>query len=363
MAAAIRLAVVDDSTFVRMALRRILEREPSIKLVGEAATGEELLKNLGKWRPEVITLDLNMPGIGGLATLDRIMAWRNVPVIILSTHSSKDAPLTIEALHRGAVDFIDKQQYSLVDFDALRKVLIEKVTLVTGRADTAAAPAPQRREAKPVPIPAPPVHRKSGNFGVVVIGASTGGPPAIQQILERLVTPIPVPVVIVQHMPEGFTEAFASRLNSRLSFPVLTPVHGQEFEAGSVYIASAGAHLHLQGEPGYLEAVTTRFPEKVSHRPSVDVMFRSAARLAESGVRSLAVLLTGMGKDGAEGLAELHRCGAHTLAQNESTCIVWGMPKAALDLGAVMEELPLPAIASRINELLPARSGARETSA
>ena len=351
----LRLAIVDDSTFVRKALCRIMEAEPSIRVVGAAASGEELLANLGTWRPEAITLDLSMPGMDGLATLDRIMAWKNVPVIILSTHSRKDAPLTIEALHRGAMDFVDKQQYSLVDFGGLRKVLVEKILQVTRRAP----PSP--------PLDSSPVHRVSEKppapvsaaagdqpYDLILIGASTGGPPAIQQILQRLGHPLPVPVVVVQHMPEGFTTAFANRLNAHLPFPVSEPAPGEVLRSGSVYIAAAGTHLLVGLSGDDLVTARRRFPDKVPHRPSIDVLFRSVAEIESSDVRALAILLTGMGKDGAEGLAELARSGAYTIGQNEATCVVYGMPKVAKELGAVREELPLPAIARRVNELLSA---------
>jgi two-component system chemotaxis response regulator CheB len=350
----VRLAIVDDSSFVRKALVRIMEGEPAIRVVGAAASGEELLANIGKWRPEVVTLDLSMPGMGGLATLDRIGAWRDIPVIILSTHSSKDAPLTIEALHRGATDFIDKQEYSLIDFGGLRDVLVRKILGVTGR-----GPAPQMQPeavlTPPQPEPLLPLRTEAqeGNeFSAVLIGASTGGPPALQRILEQLETPFPAPIVIVQHMPSGFTEAFAKRLDGILPFRVCEPEHGEILEQGTVYIAPADYHLVLENDGDDLVAVRRKRPDHLGHRPSVDVLFQSAAALARQGCRFLAALLTGMGRDGAQGLAELASAGAYTITQNESTCVVYGMPKAAQELGAACEVLPLPAIATRINQLI-----------
>lgn len=346
----IRLAVVDDSAFVRKALCRILETEEQIRVVGTAETGEELLAQLAAWRPEVITLDLSMPGMGGLATLDRIMATRPVPVIILSTHSAQDAPLTIEALHRGAVDFIDKQSYSLVDFDQLRQVLVAKILQVAG-----VTPQPARVAAAPPspgPSPQPVTAPADAPYDLVLIGASTGGPPAIQRILGGLQAPLIVPLAMVQHMPEGFIEAFACRLDNHLPFPVTQTVHGEPLRPGSVYLAAAGKHLRIDRKAGDLVTVHTASPARMAHRPSIDVLFESVVPLCAGGLRVIALLLTGMGRDGAAGMAKLAHHGAHTIGQSEASCVVYGMPRAARELGAVREELPLGSIASRISELL-----------
>lgn len=351
----IRLAIVDDSAFMRKALQKVLQNEQDIFIVGSASSGEELINNISRWNPDVVTLDLSMPGMGGLLTLEKIMQWKQVPVIILSTHSAKDGPLTIEALHHGAVDFIDKQQYSLMDFDALRKVIIEKIAQVT----SSKAFDPQHHQMqtesvtvnKTLPVPYLDSERL---YDAVVIGASTGGPPVVQKILEDLGIPLTVPVAIVQHMPLGFTGPFAKRLKARMLFPVQEAAHAEIFQTGSVYIAPAGFHLRLKkGENGDnkdVYTVLTSFPEKVAHRPSVDILFQSAAEVY--GNRTIAVLLTGMGHDGASGMAELARSGAYTIAQNESSCIVYGMPRAAVELGAVRETLNARRIGARISELL-----------
>jgi two-component system chemotaxis response regulator CheB len=357
----VRVAIVDDSTFVRKALVRILENEPEIAIVGVAASGEELMARLGSWRPEVITLDLNMPGLSGLETLDRIMAYKAIPVIILSTHSQEDAPLTLEALDHGAVDFIDKQRYSLVDFDALRQVLLTKILGVAGYSPPTAEAARSTAVRRSRPITVQPVTAPGEVSDVLLIGASTGGPPAIQRILESLESPPSIPIVVVQLMPEGFTTAFAQRLDSLLPFKVVEVVHRQALRPRCVYVAPVGLHVRLAIANGVLVAHRVRHPENVSHCPSVDVLFSSAARLWDQGLRSVAVLLTGMGRDGAAGMAELARRGACTLAQAESSCVVFGMPKAARELGAVREMLPLEGIARRVNDLMAhARSEGRE---
>ena len=337
----VRLAVVDDSLFVRKAISRLFEGDERILIVGVAASGEELLANLQNWRPTAVTLDLSMPGMGGLATLDELMRRRPVPVIVLSAHTSQEAPLTIEALNRGAVDFVDKQQYSLVDFDALRSVLGEKLLNISG------VPRPAPLSAPPPPACQPRATRCDA-FEMLLIGASTGGPPAIEQIL-REVGAVDVPIAIVQHMPVGFTAAFASRLNAHLPIEVREAAHGTPFAAGVAHVAPAGLHLRLKREGERLITVLARHPEETVHRPSVDVLFGSAEPFAP---RVLAILLTGMGDDGARGLSTLAAAGAHTIAQDEATSIVYGMPRAALSLGAVCEQLPLPLVGRRVGELL-----------
>jgi two-component system chemotaxis response regulator CheB len=336
----IRLAVVDDSAFARKALARIVAQEKDITIVGLAASGEELLAHLDEWRPDAVTLDLSMPGIGGLPTLERILAWNTIPVLILSGHSTREAPLAVEALHRGAADFIDKEEFSLVDFQGLRGAIVERLrTLVTthprGGEPPAAAPRPKMAPAE------------SAAFDLVVIGASTGGPPAIEQILAGFGAPPPVPIVIVQHMPAGFTTAFAERLNSHLPFPVEEVWHNRRLVPGTVYIAPAGSHLRVHGEGMGLRAALDRFPE-TQHRPSVDILFRSAAALAP---RVIGVLLTGMGDDGARGLLELSSRGSFTIAQDGPSSAVYGMPRAAAELGAVTEQISLSSIGPRLRSL------------
>jgi two-component system chemotaxis response regulator CheB len=350
----IRVAVADDSSFIRRALGRLLSHEDGIELMGTAASGEELLDHLDAWRPDAIILDLSMPGMGGLATLDRIMATRPTPVLILSTHSKKDAPQTIEALHRGALDFIDKQEYSLVDFDALRGVLLERLRLITGMIGVEPDPetGPRAKPLRRRPAGAPPVAtagEAEERVEIVLIGASTGGPPAIERILRDLGASIPVPLAVVQHMPAGFTRAFADRLNAYLPLHVREAVDREPLLPGTVYIAPGGRHLTVVWDGGGLKAVLADEPE-ATHRPSVDVLFASAA--AAVGRRTIAVLLTGMGNDGAQGMAELARAGARTFAQDEATSVIYGMPRAAVLAGAVGESLALSVIGGRLKEML-----------
>jgi two-component system chemotaxis response regulator CheB len=354
---AVRVAIVDDSKFIREALRRLLQGEARVDLVGAAATGEELLSNLEGWQPDVITLDLAMPGMGGLATLDHIIAVRPVPVIILSTHSGEGAPLTIEALSRGAVDFIDKEAYSLVDFQALREVLLGKIFEVAS-SDNAA----RRRR------PAAPVRRLSGSprvgerdhgagekrYDIVLLGASTGGPQAIERVLSDLGPNVSVPVAIVQHMPKGFTGAFADRLNRCLDIHVAEAADQEPLLSRHAYLAPAGQHLTIGKDRRQLTAALNGSPSGLPHRPSVDVLFCSAAEALSD--RAIGVLLTGMGRDGAQGMAEMARAGAYTIAQDSDSCAVNGMPQAAVALGAVRTVVPLHEIGEHLKTLLTGHS-------
>jgi two-component system chemotaxis response regulator CheB len=286
-----------------------------------------------------------MPGIGGLITLEKIMEWKAVRVIILSTHSSKDTQMTIEALYRGAVDFVDKQRYSLMDFDSLRKVLLEKIFQVGDTIN-------EKLRIKTTSLALP--SDVANSFDVLLIGASTGGPRAIQQVLEDIGSYLPIPVAVVQHMPEGFIKPFADRLNAHLPFHVREAPHADLFQPGSVYIGPTGFHLRLKKKEDQVYTILTKYPENAMHRPSVDVLFHSASQVY--GRKALALLLTGMGKDGAQGMAELANVGAYTIAQDEFSCTVYGMPRAAVELGGAREILNIGEIGKRVVELLNHRA-------
>lgn len=345
-----RIAVADDSSFIRGALARLLAGEPTLEVVGLAASGEELLQRLDEWQPDAVVLDLSMPGMGGLLTLDALVARRPVPVLILSTHSRRGAPATIEALLRGATDFVDKQLYSLVDFEALRQVLVEKLHQILAAGPPVPRPAPPAEPSPPAPRAG--TGAATAALELVVLGASTGGPPAIERILSDLGAAPAVPVAVVQHMPPAFIRSFAKRLDARLPLRVREAAHHDRLLPGVVYIAPGGIHLRVEREPEGLRAVLSGAPEPVPHRPSVDVLFTSAA--AATRGRLVAVLLTGMGIDGAAAMGELARSGVHTIAQDRATSVIFGMPRAAIDAGSAVEVLPLDHIGGRLLELLAA---------
>ncbi len=360
----VRLAIVDDAAFIRSALVRLLKNTP-ISVVGTARSGEELLAHLDEWRPDVITLDLNMPGMGGLATLDRIMQTRATPVIILSTHSGEGAPLTLEALSRGAADFIDKEAYSLVDFQALRQVLVARILALTRGAQNKSDVQPSVRRGEqqhgsmrqpfssgeqPLSSRKQPLSpTKQRRYDLAVIGASTGGPRAVEHLLRQL-GPAGVPVAIVQHMPKRFTRAFADRLDGMLPCPVREAGNGDVMRPDTVYIARGDEHMRVIVDGDAMKVRLSDSPESTSHRPSVDVLFESVAECAAN--RTVAVLLTGMGRDGAQGMLSLYRKGAHTIVQDQESCVVYGMPRAAVEAGATQEVIPLNGIAPRMRNLL-----------
>lgn len=347
----IRVAVADDSSFIRRAVAHLLDEEPDLELVGAAARGEDLLANLELWSPDAIVLDLSMPGMSGLEVLDVIMQRRPTPVIILSTHSRKGAPMTLEALNRGAADFIDKQEHSLLNFDRLRQALLTKLRGLrdgVGLAEPAVLP----RGTGPVLAASVLLAREAVAPEVIVLGASTGGPPAIERTLRGLGAGVDVPVLVAQHMPPGFTGAFADRLDKALPLAVREAGDGMLLEAGTVLVAPGGMHLRIVRDQRDGGGLRTRL-SKESGQSSVNALFHSAA--ACFGAACVAVLLTGMGNDGADGMLQLAREGALTIAQDEATSIVFGMPRAAIELGAVREVLPLPAIAPRLCEILSTR--------
>lgn len=339
-----RVFIVDDSAFVRKALARVFGADPEIEVAGSAASGEEALARVPDTQPDVVTLDVAMAGMDGLATLRGLLAWRSeLPVIMLSAHTRKGAEATLDALAIGAVDFIDKTSFNMMDLDRLGRELLDRVKIWHaagrgGRAGAAAAPRPSL----------PTVAVAVTGLEICVIGASTGGPAALQLLLEGLPAEFPLPIVIGQHMPVGFTKPFAQRLDAVCRVAVREAVEGDRLRAGTVLIAPAGRHLKL----GARRSVHVSADERAKYVPSIDVLMRSAAK-AHAG-RVLGVLLTGMGDDGAEGMACVHAQGGLTIAESEETCAVYGMPRAALLRGGVRYMWPLPDIAAFLRELTTA---------
>jgi two-component system, chemotaxis family, protein-glutamate methylesterase/glutaminase len=332
----IRVFVVDDSPFVRKAIRRVLAAEPGVEVVGEAATGADALTRIPAAEPHVVTLDVEMQGIDGLQVLRQLLVWRpGLRVIMLSAHTRAGAEATLEALAAGAADFLDKQSLNLLDLDRLGRELGERIRLLADKPLRRSAPA--RREARPPAL---------DGAELCVIGASTGGPAALQYLLERLPVDFPLPIAVVQHMPVGFTAPFAARLDGLCRLEVKQAADGDRLVPGTVVIAPAGMHLRVSTS---LAAIVSPEPAEERHVPSVDVLFRSADR-ARPG-RVLGILLTGMGEDGAAGLSLIRAHGGVTIAESEETCAVYGMPRAAVQRGAAVHVLPLPAIAEALGAL------------
>ena len=333
----IRVLVVDDSATMRSLISVALRRDPQIEVVGQAGDPIEARAAIKALNPDVVTLDIEMPNMNGLDFLEKIMRLRPMPVIMVSTLTMAGAEATLQALELGAVDCVAKPA-GLASGPEAFSDLIEKVKI--------AARSSVRPRIEP-----PPADRRVGyraSSDIVAIGSSTGGVEALLTILSNFPETCP-PTVITQHMPATFTKSFAARLDRASGAAVCEAYDGAPLEAGKIYLAPGGeTHLEVVRAGGL--RCRLREGEHVSgHRPSVDVLFNSVAIAAKGA--AVGVILTGMGRDGAQGLKAMKQAGAHTLGQNESTCVVYGMPRAAFELGAVERQLPLPAIGPAILDL------------
>jgi two-component system chemotaxis response regulator CheB len=330
----IRVLIVDDSAATRRALSKLLETAPGIEVCGKAADGEDGLKKALQLEPDVITLDLEMPKLDGYSFLRLLMARRPTPVIVVSSYAHQRD--VFKALQLGAFDFVARPtEDDDASFASVRGELIEKLRSARFvRREEVKAPATPPR-AKSTRVVQPETAR------LVLVGASTGGPPAVQKLLEALVG-LPVCVLVAQHMPRGFTQAFAERLDQSLSFRVTEAKSGDLVLPGRVYVAPGGEQLELTERAGQLSLTVKLSAPQDAHAPSVDRLFLSAAKVAPKGTR--AIVLTGMGTDGAKGASALKAAGVEVWAEAESTAVVFGMPEAAIKAGAVARTLPLDAL-------------------
>jgi two-component system chemotaxis response regulator CheB len=337
-----RVFIVDDSAFVRRALTRVLAGQPGFRVVGEADSGAEALAKVPGADPDLVTLDVAMPGMDGLQVLPALLRWKpSLRVVMLSAHTHEGAAATVTALAAGAVDFIDKSAFNVMDLELMRREVVERLA--------ALAPGARTERANGAHGPAAVDHAALADLRdceLCVIGASTGGPPAIQRILEQLPARFPLPIVVVQHMPPGFTEAFARRLDALSRLRVTEATEGQRLAPGRVVVAPGG--LHLRVSPG-LAVLLTPEPATARHIPSIDVTMRSAARCRPG--RVLGVLLTGMGEDGAEGMVTIRAGGGVTIAESEASCVVYGMPRSAVRRGGASLVMPLEEIAGLLAAL------------
>jgi two-component system chemotaxis response regulator CheB len=339
----IRVVVVDDSPFVRQALTRMLGGAADIEVVGTAVDGKDGLEKVCALRPDVVTLDVKMPRMDGLEALQRIMAECPTPVLLLSSLTSDGGEVTLRGLELGAMDFVDKStvpgHMNLLD---LADELLAKVRALASvpRARLVPARDPGPEVARPAARPA------AQRAEVVVIGTSTGGPPALQAIIPRLPAQLGAPLLIVQHMPAGFTRSLAERLAQRSRLRVREAEEGDLLESGVVLIAPAGRHMKVRRRGAESRVWLDEEPRSALHRPAIDVLMASVAKLY--GRRALGILLTGMGSDGVEGLRAIRAAGGRTLAESEETAVIYGMPKAAVEAGVVDQTVALPRIADEI---------------
>ncbi len=344
--AKIRVLIVDDSALMRSLLRELLMTQPDLEVVGAAPdphVARELIKQLD---PDVLTLDVEMPRMNGLDFLEKLMRLRPMPVVMVSTLTEQGSEVTLRALELGAVDFVTKPKLGLA---SQLPEMIEEI----GEKIRVAARARIRRRTLGGATPVRPTPIAGHVFGtterVICVGASTGGTEALKEFLSRLPANAPA-VLITQHMPEHFTRPFAERLNGLSAMTVKEAAHDERVLPGHAYVAPGHSHLRVVRSGAYYYIALSQEAPVNRHRPSVDVLFMSAAEAL--GPNGLGVILTGMGRDGAAGLLAMRQAGAFTIAQDEETCVVYGMPRAAIEVGAVQEVLPLQDIARRALTLL-----------
>lgn len=338
-----RVLIVDDSAIMRLLLSKILAADPEIEVVGTAADPLQAKTQIPTLLPDVLTLDVEMPHMDGISFLQSLMAERPMPVIMVSSHTQHGCETTLRALELGAVDFFPKPSYEQLHSSS---DVLEELRQKIKEAARARIRASFTNLSASTPLN---LSQKASAHQVLLIGASTGGTEAIRTILTALPANVPG-IVMVQHMAPGFTASFAQRLDNLCAFRVKEAEDGDRVQPGLALLAPGDFQMALQRSYTGYSVEVTKSPPVNRHRPSVDVLFESAAKCA--GPNAIAALLTGMGEDGARGLCSLREAGAHTIAQDEATSVVFGMPRVAIALGGAEFVLPLPRIASEMLRLL-----------
>jgi two-component system, chemotaxis family, protein-glutamate methylesterase/glutaminase len=340
----IRVLIVDDSAFMRTTLARMIASDPALWVAGTASTGTEALQKVPLLDPDVITLDAQMPGLDGLQTLTRIMAEFPRPVIMVSSVTQKDADATFAALAAGAFDYVPKQlSPSSLEIFHQRDDIIAKIKT--------AGESRRQQEIRP-PLKKPPqsvvLPRDALPFttSIVALGISTGGPKALQDILPSVPADLPVPILVVQHMPPGFTAPFAQRLNNLCAVSIREASNQEVVLPGTIYIAPAGVHLTVDRRGSRTVICLSDKPGGQLHTPSVDIMMQSVAANFRS--QAMGIIMTGMGSDGAQGMDAIHREGGFTLGQDEQSCAVYGMPRVCAEMGILDRVVSLTLIPNEI---------------
>ncbi len=342
----IKVVVVDDSALIRSLLKAIINRQTDMEVVGAAPDpliAREMIRSLN---PDMITLDVEMPKMDGLEFLEKLMRLRPTPVLMISTLTEKGSDVTLRALELGAIDFISKPKTDIAGgMQDYAEEITAKIRMVA-KARVHQLVHSSRTASKNADAVLPAIrNRVTSTEKILVFGASTGGTEALKEVLIQMPPDCPG-IVIAQHMPEGFTKSFAARLDSLCKISVKEAEHGDRILPGHAYLAPGHSHLLVaRSGANYLCELSQADPVN-RHRPSVDVLYRTAANIA--GKNAIGVILTGMGKDGAAGMKEMHEAGAHTFAQDEASCVVFGMPKEAIAQGGVDEIVPLKDMAKKI---------------
>jgi two-component system chemotaxis response regulator CheB len=336
----VRVLVVDDSAYIRKVVKEMLSRSPALEVVGTARDSEEALELVERLKPDVVTCDLIMPGTDGVDFIQRQMSRRRLPIVIVSM-AGESSERVLSGLDAGAIDFVQKPTALATErvFDVADE-LIAKVTAAAGASMRGRPQAQPTRET----IASATFRNR---YSVLVVGVSTGGPQGLKSVIARLPADFPIPVAVVLHMPIGYTEAYAKRLDELSALTVIEARDGEEFRPGVVLVAAAGRHLklHREADGRVISRLDVR-PLDTPHRPSVDVLFQSAADVY--GDRVLGVVMSGMGSDGRDGAAWIKARGGDVLTEAEETCVVYGMPRAIVEAGLSDEEIPLERLSSAI---------------
>lgn len=352
----IRVLVVDDSALMRKLIPLILERDPDVEVVGTAMDGAFALRKIAELKPDVVTLDLEMPRMDGIETLRMIMRSAPLPVIVFSTHSKEGAYATFKALALGAIDFVPKPKDAAAGhLETVANQLIEKIKVAKRASGSRSVPKAN------LELPPPNKRRTRAAIApnrIIAIGISTGGPNALQYMLAQIPPDFPASFVVVQHMPEGFTEMFARRLDECCALDVQEAKSGDLLVAGRVLICPGNRHMMVRRMPRGEMVILSDGPAINGHRPSVDVLFHSVAQ--EFGLTAVGILMTGMGEDGAEGLGAIKTAGGVTIAQSEDSCVVPGMPRAAIVKGHVSKIVPLDGLSQYLIHFYGAERGNTE---
>lgn len=347
----IKVLVVDDSAFMRKVISDMIKKDASLELVGTARNGLDALKKVTELNPDVITLDVEMPKMNGLEALVEIMKIKPTPVIMLSALTQKGAEITISALSKGAVDFVAKPGGSIsLNINEVEKDIIKKIKMASG-VTMKKMIFPRKNVVNSVEKtkPSPTITKSPCNFDfpVVLIGTSTGGPKALHQVIESLPADLNAGVLVVQHMPAGFTKSLAQRLDKLTPLKVKEAEDGEEIKKNHIYIAPGDFHMEVELKNCKLFINLHQGPLVTGHRPSVDALFTSVAQLNFKKI--VGVIMTGMGQDGTKGISQLKKVqNCYTIAEAEETCVVFGMPKSAIEAGVIDKVVPLHAISSEI---------------
>lgn len=354
-----RVLVVDDSAFMRTIITDLITEDPGFTVIDTAKNGAEAVRKTKELAPDIVTMDVEMPLMNGLEALRTIMRECPTPVVMLSSHTDSGARETIAALELGAVDFVQKPSGTIsLDIHKVKRQLLDKLKAATGAQLMRLMPAKAgngkdgAEEASLSATGKPAIRENPPKIAqLAAIGTSTGGPRALQAVLGAIPADFPAPILVVQHMPPSFTRSLAERLDSLCDIHVAEARDGEAIEPGTAYIAPGGWHMRLERSAGGIYRIRlSRDDPRNGHRPSVDVLFESLVPLTE--LKRVAVIMTGMGSDGARGLKELKESGAITLAESEETCVVYGMPRAAVEMQAADLVLKLQEIPRKMTEIV-----------